>query len=81
MAECRITVLKRTLHAELAEEYLKQKAGPCPVFREGQEFVSSSAMERPPGFCDWARESTSTSSSPCSSRAAISAGEVIMTAG
>lgn len=54
MAECRITVLKRTFDAGLAEEHLKQEQGPCPVFREGQEFVTSNAMERPQGFCDWA---------------------------
>ena len=37
---CKITVLRRELHTDLKEEYLKDpNSGKCPLFTEGQEFI------------------------------------------
>ena len=52
MSRCRITVIKRTLNPELAEEYCVNRVSPCECFHEGQEFVCG--LEKPAGFCDWA---------------------------
>ncbi|HOT98392.1 MAG TPA: TIGR04076 family protein [bacterium] len=54
MKKCKITVLKRTLHADLADEHIAMAVTPCEAFAEGQEFVFTPMMERPQGFCDWA---------------------------
>jgi uncharacterized repeat protein (TIGR04076 family) len=54
MAECRVKVLRRMVVPDLAEEYIGTAVGPCPLLSEGQEFVVSSALAKPPGFCDWA---------------------------
>lgn len=38
--KCKITVLKRECYTDLQEQYLKNpKAGPCHMFKEGQEFI------------------------------------------
>jgi uncharacterized repeat protein (TIGR04076 family) len=52
MSKCRITVLRRTLNADLAQEHCREQASPCSAWREGQKFVTSFA--KPQGFCDWA---------------------------
>jgi len=49
---CKITVLKRTLNPELAQEYCEGEVTSCPCFTEGQEFVCG--LDKPEGFCDWA---------------------------
>lgn len=58
MARCRITVLKRTMHGDLAQAYLEPEAaeriGPCNCFREGQEFIQDDSLQPPVGFCTWA---------------------------
>lgn len=58
MIRCRITVLKRTLNTDLAEQYVskeRQPLEPCPVFREGQVFETEPICEgMPSGFCAWA---------------------------
>jgi uncharacterized repeat protein (TIGR04076 family) len=58
MPECRITVLKRTFHREIVDEYLTEesaaKLGLCPCFREGQEFIQDPSLQPPAGFCTWA---------------------------
>ncbi len=54
MAECRIKVLRRMVVPDLAENYIGTPVGPCPLLNDGQEFVVSSKLERPQGFCDWA---------------------------
>ena len=39
----KITVLKRECYEDLQQKYLSNpKSGPCPVFREGQEFIIDS---------------------------------------
>ncbi|HEX2907353.1 MAG TPA: TIGR04076 family protein [Phototrophicaceae bacterium] len=50
---CKITVLKRMINADLAEEYIANPVTPCPFFQDGQEFITPS-LEKPAGFCDWA---------------------------
>lgn len=52
MSKCRITIVKRTIHTDLAKKYCKGEVAACPCFTEGQEFVTG--LEKPPGFCDWA---------------------------
>lgn len=54
MAKCRITVLKRTLHQDLAEQYCNGEVGPCPHLEDGQEFICNGLEEKPEGLCDWA---------------------------
>jgi uncharacterized repeat protein (TIGR04076 family) len=54
MKKCKITVLKRTINQDLAQEYIAMPVGPCESFTEGQEFVFTPIMDRPQGFCDWA---------------------------
>lgn len=53
MIKCKITVLKRTLNADIAKEYCKKEFAACPRNREGQEFISAN-FEKPEGFCSWA---------------------------
>lgn len=60
MSKCRITVLKRTIHRDLVEEYVddaSQDLAPCEVLEEGQEFILEGfegLVTVPEGFCDWA---------------------------
>lgn len=53
MAKCKITVLKRALNTELAEEYSGVEVTKCPFFEEGQVFTCN-LFEKPQNFCDWA---------------------------
>jgi uncharacterized repeat protein (TIGR04076 family) len=50
----KITVVKKTLNSDLAEEYLVNKAGTCEAFSEGQQFFVDGNFRKPEGFCDWA---------------------------
>ena len=52
MPTVKITVVKKTLNKELAEQYCGEPAGTCPCFSEGQEFICG--LDKPEGFCDWA---------------------------
>jgi uncharacterized repeat protein (TIGR04076 family) len=54
MAKCKITVLKRTIHQDLVDEYLKEPMAQCEQFHDGQEFVVESPWSAPEGFCVWA---------------------------
>jgi uncharacterized repeat protein (TIGR04076 family) len=56
MAKCKITVLRRMLNQDLADEYCKEEAGLCEVFTEGQEFIYDHYGEgnKPENFCEWA---------------------------
>ena len=51
--KCKITVLKRTFHQDLVNEYLDDESrdiGPCECFEEGEEFlIDPSTM--PEEFC------------------------------
>jgi uncharacterized repeat protein (TIGR04076 family) len=51
--KCKITVLKRTLHKDLIEEYLDDESrdvGLCECFTEGEEFVIDPSIA-PEDFC------------------------------
>lgn len=50
MNKVKITVLKRTLNAELAREYGAEGLPACPMLKEGQVFYADYA--KPDGFCD-----------------------------
>ncbi len=52
MPKIRITVLKKTINAELAEEYCVGDIKKCPVFEEGDVFETG--LEKPEKFCLWA---------------------------
>ena len=55
MVKCKITVLKRTFHEDLANEYIQMKTGPCDEFEEGQEFITESPTAKPDSFpCSFA---------------------------
>jgi uncharacterized repeat protein (TIGR04076 family) len=50
-------VLKTLHHEDLAEEYRRPDVpkGPCPFFKEGDQFTVDYLVQRPEGFdCDWA---------------------------
>ena len=59
LPQCRITVLKRTIHQDLIEEHLDESYGPiglCECFEDGQEFVvdPSGMAEDIFSRCPWA---------------------------
>jgi uncharacterized repeat protein (TIGR04076 family) len=56
MHKGKITVLKRTLNQDLAQEYLETEGnfGACEQFSDGQEFVLETPFGMPEGFCPWA---------------------------
>jgi uncharacterized repeat protein (TIGR04076 family) len=39
MAQCKITVIKKTVNPELAKEYCADRVSTCPCFEVGQEFT------------------------------------------
>jgi len=50
-------VLRTLENRDIAEEYRRPDVhrGPCPFFKEGQEFEVDYLVERPENFpCDWA---------------------------
>lgn len=53
MPKCKITVLKRMLNQDLAEEYRQDQVAPCESFTEGQEFIVD-GFKQPENFCGWA---------------------------
>ena len=54
MKKVKITVLRKTLIKDLAEEYGAEGLGTCPMLREGQVFYADYA--KPEGLCDEARK-------------------------
>jgi len=60
LPNCKITVLKRTIHRDLIDQFLDhayQDMDRCEVFRDGREFAIESSEELsvvPEGFCAWA---------------------------
>lgn len=52
MPKCKITVIKKTINTDIAEEYCQNKVDTCPCFEVGQEFIAG--FEKPVNFCDWA---------------------------
>ena len=54
MPKCKITVLKVTFQADIAQAYSQAWLGPCPVLTEGQEFMLDDPWQMPAGFCSTA---------------------------
>lgn len=56
MSKCKITVLKRTVNQDIADEYLaiEGQITPCDRFEDGQEFDVDIWYQPPEGFCTWA---------------------------
>jgi uncharacterized repeat protein (TIGR04076 family) len=54
--QCKITVLKRTVHQDLADEYLETggEFGACERFSDGQEIIVEHPFRIPEDFCAWA---------------------------
>jgi uncharacterized repeat protein (TIGR04076 family) len=53
--DCKITVLRKTFHKDLAETYCRRETGPCESFKEGDEFIiEGSGQKIPENFCSWA---------------------------
>ncbi len=50
MKKVKITILKTTLHEDLANEYGVEGLSTCPLMNEGQIFYADYA--KPDGFCD-----------------------------
>lgn len=56
----RITVIRRALHRDLVEEYIRKERYPngytaCPLWTEGDSFTVEGFPNKPAGFpCDWA---------------------------
>lgn len=55
MYKVKITVLRRGLNKDLADEYLAPhvaaKFDKCPLFEEGQQFIADGFLVCPEGFC------------------------------
>jgi uncharacterized repeat protein (TIGR04076 family) len=56
LPNCKITVLKRLVNQDLAEEYLdvEDEFVACEQFSDGEEFIVEPAFQMPEGFCPWA---------------------------
>lgn len=54
--KCKITVLRKMFNQDIAEKFCQGKVTPCPVFREGQEFIydHSGDGNKPANFCEHA---------------------------
>jgi uncharacterized repeat protein (TIGR04076 family) len=52
MGKCKITVIKRDYHQDLAGEYCNSSTKFCPVFNEGDIFYAK--FGQPEKFCGWA---------------------------
>ena len=50
MKRCKITILKTTIHEDLARQYAWPGFTKCPMMHEGQVFYADYA--KPAGFCD-----------------------------
>lgn len=54
MKNVKITVLRKTMHEDIAREYLTDGVQPCDFFEEGDTFLYTGGAEMPGGFCPWA---------------------------
>lgn len=50
MPQCKITVLKKLFHEDLAEEYCLKETTICTAFEVGQEFIAYHSMKEPENF-------------------------------
>lgn len=55
MKQVKITVLRKQLHQDIAQEYLTDYPDvKCDFFQEGDRFFYNGGAEMPKGFCPWA---------------------------
>ena len=56
LPKCKVTVLKRMVNQDLADEYLDGGIdfGRCERFSDGQEYVIEHPFSMPEDFCPWA---------------------------
>ena len=56
MKRVKITVLRKELYPDFADEYLTEgrEAGPCALLNVGDSFVFEGGAQMPEGFCPWA---------------------------
>lgn len=47
-------MVKLEHYKELFQKFKKEDGNPCPLFKEGQEFIIKKYWEVPKGFCEWA---------------------------
>lgn len=50
MPQCKVTVLKKLFHEELAKEFCLKDTAICDCFEVGQEFTTKYPMKEPEGF-------------------------------
>ncbi|MCG8569960.1 MAG: TIGR04076 family protein [Spirochaetes bacterium] len=50
MTQCKITVLKKLFHQDLAQEYCLKETSACSVFEVGQEYIAKYSMKEPDNF-------------------------------
>lgn len=52
--KCKITVLRKVFNQDLVDEFCQGTVTPCPVFKEGQEFIydHSGDGNKPGSFCE-----------------------------
>jgi uncharacterized repeat protein (TIGR04076 family) len=56
-AKCKITVIKRTIHKDIIDEYMQEDMrsyNRCSRFKEGDFFYVTSEFDMPDNFCHWA---------------------------
>jgi uncharacterized repeat protein (TIGR04076 family) len=54
MAQCKITVVKKTLNSDLAKKNIIMDVGRCELFNEGDVFIVDDELGKPDNFCSWA---------------------------
>ncbi|MCP4543545.1 MAG: TIGR04076 family protein [Chloroflexi bacterium] len=56
LPKCKVTVLKKMLYQDLADEYREDAADyvPCERFQVGQEIIIDHPYRMPENFCTWA---------------------------
>ncbi len=52
MKKVRITVLKRSFHQDLVDQYASPGLEPCPYHPEGTTFICDYGWQKPEGLCD-----------------------------
>ena len=54
MKNVKITVLRKQLYEDFAEEHLTDGIQPCDFYEVGDTFLYTGGAEMPEGFCPWA---------------------------
>ena len=64
MKNVKITVLRKQLYEDFAEEHLTDGIQPCDFYEEGDTFLYTGGAEMPEGFCPWAWSMSWTAAGP-----------------